>query len=120
MSDAGFSMLELFDLAPLERELFLYILRNGPAEVETLATVANREPADIRGALAGLAAQRRVSFAADAVLGRVRGRATLPTQLDPAVPATSQKSLGLRRRRCCKALGGTRYKQSERARKAPP
>ena len=80
MTDAMFSVLDLLDLPPLERELFLHLARNGPADAAALAVATGHGAAEVRDALASLAQKQRVLILADGrvevTMGRIRGRAS--------------------------------------------
>jgi hypothetical protein len=43
-TDAEFSLLDVFDLPNLQREIVLYLARNGPAEVTALAQATGELP----------------------------------------------------------------------------
>ncbi len=94
MTDANFSVLDLLDLPPLERELFLCLARGGSADAATLAADTGHDPAAIRAALDGLARKGRLQLradgSADARMGRIASRTTLPTQLWPALLTTGR------------------------------
>jgi len=68
-SGTDFSLLDVFDLPDLHREIVLYLARSGPADATTLVQADGR---------------------ADAVLGRVESRTTLPAQLWNALLATDR------------------------------
>lgn len=86
-----FSVLDLLDLAPAEREIFLEIARNGPLARAALANSATRTPAEIDTALEHLATKRRIRRLPDerydVVMGKTRPHSTLPAQLWPALLA---------------------------------
>ena len=89
-----FSVLDLLDLPPLEREVFLYISRNGPVDVNTLAGGIGQPLDSIQEALAGLIQQGRLQQVEgeryDVLLGRITPKTTLPAQLWPALLATGR------------------------------
>ncbi|HEY3232585.1 MAG TPA: HD domain-containing protein, partial [Roseiflexaceae bacterium] len=94
MTDANFSVLDLLDLPPLERELFLCLARGGSADAAALAADTGHDLAEIRAALDGLARKGRLQLradgSADARLSRIASRTTLPTQLWPALLTTDR------------------------------
>ena len=89
MTNANFSVLDLLDLPPLERELFLRLARNGPADAAALAMGIGRDIAEVRAALAELERKGRLQIradgSADTRMGRIASRTTLPAQLWPAL-----------------------------------
>lgn len=93
-TDASFSLLGVFDLPDLQREIVLYLARNGPADAETLAQGTGLDLAEVRSALGALVDRERVRLSADgqadAVLGRIERRTTLPAQLWHALSATDR------------------------------
>lgn len=81
MSDERFSVLDLLDLPPLERELFLHLARHGPAGPAALAAATGRGEAELRPALAALIRKGRLRMLddgrAEVVMGYVsRGGAS--------------------------------------------
>ncbi|MGD8623624.1 MAG: HD domain-containing protein, partial [Anaerolineae bacterium] len=94
MTDARFRLLDLFDLPNLEKEIVVWLLRNGPADPDALVQALGRDRGVVQEALAALASQKRVRFLANsqvgAVMGRARGRTTLPARLWNAVLATER------------------------------
>jgi hypothetical protein len=93
-TDANFSLLDVFDLPDLQREIVLYLARNGPADATALAQSTGLDPAEVHNALDALVEEGRVRLLAngqaDAVLGRVKSRTTLPAQLWNALLATDR------------------------------
>ena len=87
-----FSVLDLIDLPTPDREIWLYLSRSGPADVETLAGELGREPAQVQRALAALQEKGRVRQEHDdrwdVALGQIKPHTTLPTKLWPALLAT--------------------------------
>lgn len=86
----AFSVLDLLDLPPEERELFLEISRNGPQTAEGLAR--SGQPAEqIQRALERLLAKNRIQQLPDkrydVVMGKIGSRRTLPAQLWTALLA---------------------------------
>ena len=86
-----FSVLDLLDLPPLEREVFLQVAREGPTAAEALATALGHTPEAVSEALASLAARGRLrlpqSRVAEVRLGRIASRTTLPSQMWPVLLA---------------------------------
>lgn len=88
-SSSSFSVLNLIDLPPDERAIFVEIARNGPLSADELgaATRASREAVD--AALARLAREGRIRILADGrvdvQLGRVAKHTTLPAEMWPAL-----------------------------------
>ncbi len=86
-----FSVLELLDLNPTERALFLEIARNGPLSLDALAQSTACAPDEINPALETLIAKKRVRRLPDAqydvVMGKTKTHTTLPVQLWPALLA---------------------------------
>jgi hypothetical protein len=93
-TDIKFSVLDLLDFPPLEREVFLHISRNGPLDVETLAAGIGQPSDSIQEAVAGLIQKGRSEQIEgeryDVSLGRITPKTTLPTQLWPALLATGR------------------------------
>jgi hypothetical protein len=89
MTNANFSVLDLLDLPLLERELFLRLARNGPADDAALALDISRDIAEVRAALAELERKGRLQIradgSADTRMGQIASRTTLPAQLWPAL-----------------------------------
>jgi DNA-binding Lrp family transcriptional regulator len=88
------SLLDLFALPDLQREILLYLARHGPTEATTLAQATGLEPSEVNKALAVLVEKGRlrllVNGQVDAVIGRVKGRTTLPAQLWQALLTTDR------------------------------
>ncbi len=74
MTDASFSVLDLLDLPPLERELFLHLARNGPNDAQGLAAATGHDEAAVREALLALSKRRRLELQADGQFGVVMGK----------------------------------------------
>jgi hypothetical protein len=99
-----FSALDLLDLPPLEREVVLWVARNGPATPDTLADGTGHDPGDLCRVVDKLVQAGRLQVLADgrldAALGRVARRTTLPITLWPALatdrPFTGQEIATLR------------------------
>jgi hypothetical protein len=93
-ADAEFSFLDLLDLPELQNEIVLSITRNGPAEAGTLAQAIERDPAEVREALAALIEAGRIHLLpdgrADVVMGQVKSRTTLPAQFWSALLTTGR------------------------------
>ncbi len=91
MSSPTFSVLDLLDLAPAERELFLEIARNGPLTRDALATATARASDEIALTLEQLAAKKRIRRLPDerydVVMGKTKPHTTLPAQMWPALLA---------------------------------
>jgi hypothetical protein len=92
--DASFSLLDVFDLPDLQREIVLYLARSGPADAATLAQAIGLDLGEVQSALDALVEKGHVRLLAngqaDAVLGRVKSRTTLPAQLWHALLATDR------------------------------
>lgn len=88
MAEANFSILDLLDLPPLEREVFLYLTHNGSAEARLLAGEIGCTEDEIQQTLNSLVRRHRVQLTADGqaepLLGRVIRRTTLPADIWPA------------------------------------
>ena len=89
MPQNAFSILELLDLSPLERDIVLVISRAGPADADGLSRQLDRSLADIQSALAALEQQQRLfrlpNGQVDILFGHVRRHTTLPEQIWPAL-----------------------------------
>ncbi|UCF62333.1 MAG: HD domain-containing protein [Anaerolineaceae bacterium] len=89
-----FSTLDLLDLPRSEREIFLHLVRQGPADAEMLAEALGHDLALIQDGLAALLTKGRIQEAGDGryeiTLGRVTRRTTLPPQLWPALVTTDR------------------------------
>lgn len=88
MVEADFSVLDLLDLPKLEREVFLYLARNGSAEGRLLGEELGYSDDVIQQALTNLVSKHRIRFTSDGlaepILGRVIRRTTLPADIWPA------------------------------------
>lgn len=84
----NFSVLDLLDLPPLERDVFLYLARNGSADARTLAGELGAGEVELQETLNSLVLKRRVRLFSDGqagvLMGRVMRRTTLPADLWPA------------------------------------
>jgi metal-dependent HD superfamily phosphatase/phosphodiesterase len=93
-ADGNVSLLDLFDLPDPQREILLYLARNGPADGTTLAQATGLDPAEVNQALEVLVekgrVQRLTNGQVDAIVGRVKGRTTLPAQLWNALLTTDR------------------------------
>jgi len=94
MEDTKISLLDLLDLPGLQGKIVRHLTRHGPADAPTLAQATGVALAEVCGALDALQKQGRVRLSADgqaeAVLGRVKSRTTLPAQLWNALQATDR------------------------------
>jgi hypothetical protein len=90
MPDTTLSPFDLLDLPRLEREIVIYLSREGPTGADTLAQALARDPSEVRDALLALVEKGHVRLSADGqakvVFGRSRRR-TLPAQVWPALLA---------------------------------
>lgn len=86
-----FSVLDILDLAPSERELFLEIARRGPQSLDALAQNTALPRDEISAALETLIAKNRLHPLSDnrydVVMGKTKTHTTLPAQLWPALLA---------------------------------
>lgn len=86
-----FSVLDLLDLAPSARALFLEIARNGPLAADALAVHTRQNREEIERALEILIAQKRIRRLPDerydVVMGTTKPHTTLPAELWPALLA---------------------------------
>jgi hypothetical protein len=93
MSDTTLSPFDLLDLPRLQREIVIYLSREGPTDADTLAQALGRDPSEVHDALSALVEKGHVCLSADGqakvVFGRTRRR-TLPAQLWPALLAPSR------------------------------
>ena len=84
-AEDALSPLDLFALPDLQRDLLVYLVRHGPAEIGELAAAAGVESSLIDVPLGDLVSKGRVRLLpggwAEAITGRVHGRKTLPAQL---------------------------------------
>ena len=84
-AEDALSPLDLFALPDLQRDLLVYLVRHGPAEIGKLAAAAGVESSLLDMPLRDLVSKGRVRLLADgraeAITGRVHGRKTLPAQL---------------------------------------
>lgn len=88
MAEANFSVLDLLDLPPLERDVFLYLTRNGSAEASVLAEEIGCTDEEIHQALNSLVHKHRIQLTSNGrvepLLGQVIRRTTLPADIWPA------------------------------------
>ena len=93
-TDPNLSLLDVFDLPDLDREIVLYLARSGPADATTLVQATGLDLAEVQSALDALVEKGRLYLLADgradAVLGRVKSRTTLPAQLWHVLLATDR------------------------------
>lgn len=93
-NDAAAGFLDLFEFPDSQRDILLYLTRNGPVDAASLADGTGLTPSDVHQALNALIEKGRVRLSpdgqADAVVGRVRGRTTLPAQLWQALLSTDR------------------------------
>ena len=79
------SLLDLLNSPDLQRELLLCLARHGPADAATLTQSTGLDPTQVQEALAVLFEEGRVrplvNGQIEAVIGRAKGRKTLPAQL---------------------------------------
>lgn len=91
MTQTPFSILDVLDLAPNERALFLELARNGPQSIDALAKITNRARDEIITALETLVTKNRLRRLPDdrydVVMGKTKTHTTLPAQLWPALLA---------------------------------
>lgn len=91
MTQSPFSILDVIDLAPNERALFLEIARNGPQTVDALANSTHHALDETKTALENLVAKNRLRRLPDerydVVMGKTKTHTTLPPQLWPALLA---------------------------------
>ena len=87
-------LLDLLNSPDLQREILLCLARHGPADAATLTQSTGLDRAQVQEALAVLLATGRVRPLAngqvEAVIGRARGRTTLPAQLWQALLTTDR------------------------------
>ena len=92
--ESRFSVLELVDLAPFERQVLLALAREGPIGVESLAKQLDRDPEAVQKVLAALERKGRARQTAedqwDVTLGHIGRHTTLPATLWPALLATDR------------------------------
>jgi hypothetical protein len=99
-----FSALELLDLPPLQRAIFLHIARHGPATVAELVGQTGHDAAAVQSTVDALIRDERLRVEndgrIDAVYGQVSRRTTIPAVLWPAIatdrPYTQQEIATLR------------------------
>jgi hypothetical protein len=104
MSSTKFSALDLLDLPPLEREIFLHLARHGPVTVDVLASETGHDLDAVQSTVEALVGVQRLHVLddgrIDVVLGRVSRRTTIPAVLWPAIatdrPYTRQEIATLR------------------------
>lgn len=86
-----FSVLDVLDLAPAEREVFFEIARSGPQTLDALAQSAARPHGEVTRALETLVSKNRLRRLPDGrydvVMGKTKTHTTLPAQLWPALLA---------------------------------
>ena len=79
------SLLDLFTFPDLQREILLCLARHGPADAAILTQSTGLDPTQVQESLAVLLEEGRVRPLAngqvDVVIGRAKGRTTLPAQL---------------------------------------
>jgi hypothetical protein len=89
-----FSTLDLLDLPRREREVFLCLSREGPADPEALSEALDCDLAQIQDVLAALLQKERVRRLVDGrykvSMGRITRHTTLPPQLWPALLTTDR------------------------------
>jgi exopolyphosphatase / guanosine-5'-triphosphate,3'-diphosphate pyrophosphatase len=87
----NFSVVDLLDLPPFEREVFLHIARHGPADPPAVAEAIDEPVQKVREAFNSLIRKGRIRALpdgrADVALGHVGSRTTLPAQMWPALLA---------------------------------
>lgn len=92
--EARFSVLDLVDLPPFEREVWLALSRAGPATIQALSQQIGCNPGEIQQAVAALQHKRRVRPTSDGrwqvSLGRIERHTTLPASLWPLLLATNR------------------------------
>ncbi|MCB0173428.1 MAG: hypothetical protein KDJ97_23095, partial [Anaerolineae bacterium] len=90
MAESGSNLLDLLTLPPLQRDIIIYLTRNGSANAATLAERLELQPEEVEHALADLADREHLRLSDDGqaqpTLGRTRRR-TLPARLWPALLA---------------------------------
>ncbi len=90
-SPETFSVLDLLDLTPVERTVFIEIARHGPLSVEKISAALSLPESEINVALDALRARNRIRRLSDdtydVVMGKTKPHTTLPAQLWPAVLA---------------------------------
>jgi hypothetical protein len=93
-STGDISLLDLFNFPDLQREILLCLARYGPADVAILTQSTGLDPTQVQEALAILLEEGRVRPLAngqvDAVIGRAKGRTTLPARLWHALLTTDR------------------------------
>jgi hypothetical protein len=86
-------LLGLLDLTPLQRQVIIYLTREGPADATTLAQTFSQDLAEMRQTLAELVKRGSIHLSddeqAEINLGRTRRR-SLPARLWPALLATNR------------------------------
>jgi hypothetical protein len=92
--ESRFSVLDLVDLAPFERQVLLVLAREGPIGIESLAKQLDQDPETVQKALAALERKGRARQTADdqwdVILGHIGRHTTLPARLWPALLATDR------------------------------
>ena len=93
MAESGSNLLDLLTLPPLQRDIIIYLTRNGSANAATLAERLELQPEEVEHALADLADREHLRLSDDGqaqpTLGRTRRR-TLPARLWPALLAANR------------------------------
>jgi hypothetical protein len=88
------SLLDLLNSPDPQREILLCLARHGPADAATLTQSTGLEPTQVQEALAVLLEERRVRPLAngqiEVIIGRAKGRTTLPAQLWQALATTDR------------------------------
>lgn len=93
MTNQKFSTFSLLDIPSREREVFLYLSRNGPCEAASIAAALGRDIADIQSALAALEQRgriRHIDGKYEVALGTVSSHIQLPGYLWSAFLATDR------------------------------
>ena len=94
MPATRFSALDLLELPPLDREVYLWVARNGPADAEAVSDGTGHDAGEVGRVVARLVHEGRLRQLADgrveAALGRISSRTTLPARLWPALLATDR------------------------------
>jgi hypothetical protein len=89
-----FSVLDLVDLAPFERQVLLVLAREGPVEIESIVQQLDCNSEDVLEALAALERKGRARSVGDGhwevILGHIGRHTTLPATLWPALLATDR------------------------------
>jgi hypothetical protein len=92
--ESRFSVLDLVDFAPFERQVLLVLAREGPIGIESLANQIDRELEAVQKTLATLEKKGRARQTTDnqwdVTLGYIGRHTTLPATLWPALLATDR------------------------------